>query len=165
MCNPICRFQPLHLPLLMHHRAPTEEMGFAAQARGKAEAVTACGCPCRMCPSSCAFANLHSLAYRLPATRPRYTLPQVGTSHTRTVRKKAPGESQRIYTITSLRMGGWLLRRWLLLFFWVSTEEVTGLAHHSEGLWCSGAAFCKSLKSDLHFLSQNQSGPEKCTEQ
>lgn len=140
-------------------------MGLAAQAGDKGEAVTACGCWCRMCPSPCALANLHPLACRPPATRSTYTIPQVGTSHIWKVRKRAPGKSQRIYAITSLRMWGWLLRRWLLLFSWVSTEQVTGLAHHWEGLWCSGAAFWKSLKSDLHFLSQNQSGPEECTEQ
>lgn len=140
-------------------------MEFAAQAGGKVEAVIACGCWCRMCPSPCALANLHPLTCRPPATRSRYTIPQVGTSYIWKVRRKAPGKSPRIYTTTSLRMWGWLLRRWLLLFSWVSTEQVTGLAYHSEGLWSSGSAFCKSLKSDLHFLSQNQSASEKCTEQ
>lgn len=122
-------------------------MEFAAQAGGKVEAVIACGCWCRMCPSPCALANLHPLTCRPPATRSRYTIPQVGTSYIWKVRRKAPGKSLRIYTTTSLRMWGWLLRRWLLLFSWVSTEQVTGLAYHSEGLWSSGSAFCKSLKS------------------
>lgn len=37
-------------------------MGFAAQAGGKAEAVIACGCWCRMCPSPCVLGNFPPLA-------------------------------------------------------------------------------------------------------
>lgn len=131
ICNPVCRrFQPLHLPLLTHQLSPIQEMGFYAQARVKAEAVIACGWWCRMCPSPCALANLHPLACRLAATRPRYTNPQVGTSHIWKVRKKSSWEiSEDLYNYIPQDVG-LITQEATSFFLWVSTEQVIGLSHH-----------------------------------
>lgn len=44
---------------------------------------------------------------------------------------------------------GLITQEVIYTFFWVSAEQVTGPAHRSERLWCSGAAFHMSLELEV----------------